>query len=369
VSEARDPAVSSLPKLNKVARTRAWGDTRIEEEPMPRLEPGDALVRVEACGLCGSDAHKWYVEKKAPIVLGHEPAGVVVATGAGCMVKEGDRVFVHHHVPCGKCRACERGIDSSCSLFRTSKLDPGGFATHFRVPRENVERDVLVLPEGISWLAATFIEPLACALRGANKLRITRDDVALVVGLGAQGMLNSFALRAKGVKRILGSDLQAHRRDHARSIGAIDDGIDATGDVREQVLALTKGVGVDHAIVGPTASAVIETAFSTLAPGGTCVVFSPMNPASKITVGGEPLYFGERTLTSSYSCGPRETREALALLARPDCPIPVRSLVSHGLGLDGVGMAIDRTARAEGDWLKAIIWPHATGPVAPDGTL
>jgi L-iditol 2-dehydrogenase len=359
-----------IPEKARVARTYAWGDTRVDLDATPRLEPGDVLVRVEACGLCGSDAHKWYVEKKAPVVLGHEPAGVVIAAGPGAKVSEGDRVFVHHHVPCGTCRACHRGAESSCSLFKTTRLDPGGFAEVVRVPRDNVERDVLVLPDGLSWTAATFIEPFACSLRATRKLRITDGDTALVVGLGAQGMLNSFALKARSVARVLGSDLQAGRRARARELGAIDAEIDASADVKAQVLALTDGRGVDHAIVGPTAPAVIESAFECLAPGGTLVLFSPMSPTSRVTFGGEPLYFGERTVTSSYSCGPRETREALELLAypQPGRPvIPVQSLVSHGLTLEGVGEGIERTAKAEGDWLKAVVYPQAKGPVTPDG--
>lgn len=355
-----------LPETMRVARTHGWGETRVEATAVPRLEPGDALVRVEACGLCGSDAHRWYVEKKAPIVLGHEPAGVVVATGEGCRVREGDRVFVHHHVPCGKCRACARGAESSCALFRSSRLDPGGFSELARVPRENVERDVLVLPDGLSWKAATFIEPFACALRGASKLRVTEDDAALVVGLGAQGILNACALRSRGVSRILGSDLQPARRARALALGAIDAEVDAARDVKAQVLELTGGIGVDHAIVGPTAPAVVEQAFATLAPGGTLVVFSPMSPSSRIAIGGEALYFGERTVTASYSCGPRETREALELLAAGRA-VPVDALVSHGLSLEGVGEGIERTAQAEGDWLKAVVYPQARGPVDPDG--
>lgn len=358
-----------IPATTRIARTYAWGDTRVDEVPTPKLEPGDILVRVEACGLCGSDAHRWYVEKKAPVVLGHEPAGVVIAS-AGAKVREGDRVFVHHHVPCGACRACQRGIDSSCSLFKTSRLDPGGFAEVVRVPRDNVEKDTLVLPDGLGWVEATFVEPLACSLRATRKLRITDGDTALVIGLGAQGMLNSFALKARGIARVLGSDLQANRRARARELGAIDVEIDAANDAKAQIMAATDGRGVDHAIVGPTAAPVIEAAFECLAPGGTLVLFSPMSPTSRMTFGGEAIYFGERTITASYSCGPRETREALEMLAFPAQGrprVPVTALISHGLALDGVGVGIERTAKAEGDWLKAVVFPQAKGPVAPDG--
>ena len=110
----------------------------------PRIGPGELLVQVAACGVCGSDVMDWYTQKKAPAVLGHEPAGVVAAVGAGVtQFKEGDRVFMHHHVPCFVCHYCRRGFYSNCETFRETHLDPGGFAEYVRVPALNVERDVL----------------------------------------------------------------------------------------------------------------------------------------------------------------------------------------------------------------------------------
>src|SRR5580704_1693045 len=218
----------------KLAMTNAWGDTRVEEAPDPRLEPGDILVSVEACGLCGSDASPWYVSKKAPTVLGHEPAGYVVAS-KHATYKEGDRVFVHHHVPCGTCKNCLHGAETSCDLFKTSRLDPGGFAERVRVPRENVERDVLLLPDPMSFERATFIEPTACAVRAMNKLRWTEDDVFLVIGLGAMGLTNARLARLRGARLVLGSDLNPGRRLRALATKSVDAVIDASSQVLEQV--------------------------------------------------------------------------------------------------------------------------------------
>ncbi len=339
----------------KLARTYSFTDTRVEEAPEPALEPGDLLVHVEACGLCGSDASPWYVERKSPTVLGHEPAGYVAKSRSGSF-KEGDRVFVHHHVPCGLCHHCKRGAETSCDLFKRTRLDPGGFAQFVRVPRENVERDVLLLPDPLSFERATFIEPTACTLRAMHKLRWTDEDVVLVVGLGAMGLTNARAGKILGARLVIGSDLQAQRRERALSAGAVDAVVDATGDVAEQVRALTDGRGADHVIVGPSAIPVIDQSYGLVAPGGTLVLFSPMAPDKQWSFSPSRLYFNEISITSSYSCSPRETRESLELIASGE--LEVDDLVSHRIDLSGVNDGIQRTAKPEGDWLKAIVYPH-----------
>jgi L-iditol 2-dehydrogenase len=344
----------------RIAKTYGWGDTRVEESAEPALEAGDLLVRVEACGLCGSDASRWYVEKKAPTVLGHEPGGVVVAAGKGARFQEGDRVFVHHHVPCGKCAHCRHGAETSCDLFKTTRLDPGGFAEHVRVPRDNVERDVLHLPDPMSYERATFIEPTACSLRALTKLRWTDEDVGLVIGLGAMGLTNARALRIRGARLVIGSDLVAERRARALASGAVDAVVDANADVVEQVRALTDGRGADHVIVGPSSTKVIDQAYDLVAPGGTLLLFSPMSPDSRWNLSPSRLYFNEISITSSYSCGPRETREALELIASGE--LEVDDLVSHRIGLEDLNDGIARTAAPTGDWLKAIVYPQGLGP-------
>lgn len=347
----------------RVARTLSFERTVIEEVPVPRLSPGDALVRVEACGLCGSDASRWYVETKVPTVLGHEPAGVVLETGAGCRVEPGQRVFFHHHVHCGECHACRRGAETNCALFKRSRLDPGGFAELVRVPAENVERDTLLLPDDVSFEAATFIEPLACCVRAVDKLPIRPGESVLVIGLGAMGLVNGCLARLAGAGRVLASDLSQARRE--RSLAA-PWRFDAALDPREPDYAarlreLTEGRGPDHVVVGPSTGVALAQALSLVAPGGTVVLFSPFSPAQKVELDLHRLYFGELALTASYSCGAKETRRALALIR--ERKVPVDSLVSHRLPLEGVGEGILRTAAAGDDWLKAVVYPRgvATG--------
>lgn len=342
----------------RVARTLSFERTEVEDAPVPELEPGDALVRVVACGLCGSDASRWYVETKVPTVLGHEPAGVVEDVGRGCGLQPGQRVFFHHHVHCGECPACQRGVETSCALFKRTRLDPGGFAELVRVPRENVVRDTLVLPQEVSFEAATFIEPLGCCVRAVNKLPIRAGDSVLLIGLGAMGLVNGRLARLAGAGRVLGSDLSAVRRERSLQPPW---GLDAALDPREPGFAealrgLTGERGPDHVIVGPGSGAALAQGLAVAAPGATVVLFSPFSPAQQVPLDLSRLYFGELTLTASYSCGARETRRALELIRTGQ--VPVDALVSHRLPLEGVGEGILRTAAAGDDWLKAVIYPH-----------
>lgn len=342
----------------KVARTLSFQETVVADMELPALHPGDAMVRVEACGLCGSDACSWYVDQKAPAVLGHEPAGVVVDTGPGCQVEVGQRVFVHHHVSCGECHHCRRGFETNCALFRSSRLDPGGFAEFVRVPAENVERDTLVLPDDVSFEAATFIEPLACSVRAVDKLRLSAGDSVLMIGLGAMGLMDGAYARSVGAGKLLGSDFTAERRDLALSPAW---GFDHVFDPREPGYAerlreVTDGRGPDHVIVGVGSLPALQQACEVVAPGGSIVLFSPYAPG---TLGEIPLhrfYFGEISLTCSYSCAAKETRLALDLIR--DGTVPVDRLVTHRIPLAEVGPGILNTAKPPPKWLKAIVYPH-----------
>lgn len=236
----------TLPDRMRTARLYRWGDVRVEEVPVPDPGPGEAVVRVEACGVCGSDALIWYVEEKArsgPVVLGHEPAGTVAAVGADVeSVRCGDRVFVHHHAPCMECPECMRGLWSSCATWRATRLEPGGFAEYVRVPAQNLERDTLVLPEALGLEAATFIEPLACCLRAVRRQgRLEQGDAVLIVGLGAMGQLMVQIARAYGAGVVFGSDFVADRRDRALRRGA-DAAFDpSAGEIGAAVRGLTDG--------------------------------------------------------------------------------------------------------------------------------
>ncbi len=356
--------MTGLPTHMRVARLYGWGDVRIEEAPVPRPGAGEIVVRIDACGVCGSDALVWYVERKAPIVLGHEPAGLVAAVGAGVReVREGDRVFVHHHAPCGGCEECRRRLWSNCATWRAAHLDPGGFAEFARVSATTVARDTLVLPDHMDMETATFIEPVACCSRAVRRQGgVQLGDAVLVIGLGAMGQVIAQLARDEGAGTVLGSDFDADRRELALTLGADQVFDPAHGDVVDAVRRATHGRGADVVIVCPGDARAIHDGIAAAAPGARIVCFTPLPPDRPITLDQAKLYFREITLLQSYSCGPDETREALTALAGGT--VQVRPLVTHRAGLDGVADALER-ARGKRDGLKTVVYPG--GPDSPGG--
>jgi L-iditol 2-dehydrogenase len=280
-------------------------DIRVEERPVPELHDGEILVRTMASGVCSGDVMAWYIRRKAPLVLGHEPAGVVAETRDGSF-SVGDRVFVHHHAPCFACRACQRGEYVQCATWRGSKIEPGGIAEYFRVPREN-QRDTLRLPSGVAFPDAALVEPLACVVKSLRRSGLRAGDRCYVIGLGVMGLLHVLAAREIGAE-IFGSDFIAQRRDLAARNGATA----FHPDEARRVL----GDGADVVICGPGTRAALQSAVEAVAPGGAVVMFTPFPPEVAVSADSARFYFGDLRLVASYSCGPDDTRAALDLIQK-----------------------------------------------------
>src|SRR5947209_11113982 len=179
-------------------------DVRIVELPVPEVGPGELLVQLRACGLCASDVMEWYMKPRAPLYPGHEPVGTIAAVGSGVeQFAIGQRVFIHHHVPCMVCHFCQRGSFSQCATFRATRLYPGGLAEYIRVPAPNVRLDVLPLPDALSIEAATLIEPLACCIRGINRACISAGNTVLVLGAGSNGLMLAQLAQRCGANRVI----------------------------------------------------------------------------------------------------------------------------------------------------------------------
>ena len=154
----------------RVARLYSFSDIRIEDIPVPEIGPGDALMRTRASGICSGDVMPWYIEKKAPLVLGHEPAGEIVEVGNSVTsFKPGDRVFTHHHAPCLECRYCRRGDHVQCETWKNTKIIPGGISEYILIPEINLKNDTLKLPDSVSFEDGTLIEPTACVIKGLKR--------------------------------------------------------------------------------------------------------------------------------------------------------------------------------------------------------
>jgi L-iditol 2-dehydrogenase len=321
----------------RVARSLTAREVAIEEAPDPGAPgPGEVVCRTLACGVCKSDVTDWYVERKLPAVLGHELAGEVVAVGDGVEgVAVGDRVAVHHHAPCGECRRCRRGHETLCERFRASGLDPGGFAELVRVPAD-LAPELLAL-DGLDPVVATFVEPLACVLRSQDRAGLRPGDALLVVGAGANGLLQVAAARARSVAAVWVREPRAERRALAEAWGAEHHG-------NEQV---------DVAIVCTPDPAAVADAARALAPGGTLCLYAPPDPAAPLAVDGTELFLRELTVTASYAAGRHDMRAALALLR--DGHVDAAALVSHRVGLEETGHALELVR--SGEALKAVVVP------------
>jgi L-iditol 2-dehydrogenase len=320
----------------KVARSLSPHDVRIEEAADPSPGDGDVVCRVLACGVCGSDVLDSWVAKKVPVVLGHELCGEVLAVGPEVRgVSVGDRVVVHHHAPCGECRRCRRGHETLCERFRSTALDPGGFAERVRVPADLV--DELLVLDGLDAERATFVEPLACVLRAFDRCGLRAGDALLVVGCGTSGLLAVAAARARGVEVVWAREPRPERLEHALALGAERHGNEL----------------VDVAIVCTPKPAAIASGFAAVAPGGALCLYAPPSPGEALGLDGHALYVGEVDVCASYSAGPQDMRAALALIAsRRVDPLP---FVTHRLALDETARALE-LARS-GEAIKALVVP------------
>jgi len=191
-------------------------DIRVEEMPTPQIGRGEILLKSLACGICGSDVMEWYRIHKAPLVLGHEATGEIVEIGEDVTrFKKGDRVFVSHHVPCNTCHYCLNGHHTVCDSLRSTNFDPGGFAEYVRVPAINVDRGVSVLPDNMSLEDGTFIEPLACVVRGQRVARIEPGQTVVIIGSGMSGLLHILLARSLGAGKIIATDISEYRMEMA----------------------------------------------------------------------------------------------------------------------------------------------------------
>jgi L-iditol 2-dehydrogenase len=331
-------------------------DVRVEEMPIPQIGPGELLVRVAASGICGSDVMEWYRLDRAPLVLGHEIAGEVVEVGEGVEpYKAGDRVAVAHHVPCNTCHYCLSGNPTVCDTLRRTNFDPGGFAEYVRLPAINVDRGLFLLPDDLSFEEATFIEPLACVLRGQRRARLQPGQSVLVMGSGISGLLHVQLARALGAGRIVTTDISEYRLEAAKKFGA-DAAIDADEYSPDRLRALNQGFLADVVIVCTGAVPAVAQALASVERGGTLLFFAPTAPGVTTPISINDLFWRtDITLTTSYAGSPADYAAALKLIHAGR--VPVREMITHRLSLAEAGLGFRLVAEAQ-DSLKVIILPQ-----------
>lgn len=342
----------------RAAVYRGNGSLRVEQIPVPEIQPGELLVRVDACGICGTDVKK--IERNllpGPRVFGHETAGTVVRSGAGVRrFREGDRVALHHHVPCGTCFYCREGLYSQCPGYKrngtTAGFEPagGGFAEYVRVCEWIVERGVVPVPDGVSAAEASFVEPLNTCLKAVERSRLQPGEVALVVGQGPVGALLMQLARWRGAQ-VITSDALPDRLDLSRRLGA-----EVVVDAREDVVARVRewtGRGVDVAFLAALGQAPLDQAIEATRPGGRVLVFAATSPGERAEVDLGALCASEKELLTSYSASIDVQDRAARLIF--DREIRVRELITHRFDLADAPRAVELASRPGNGVMKVML--------------
>ena len=323
--------------------------------PTPQIGPGEVLLKSLACGICGSDVMEWYRIHKAPLVLGHEATGEIVEVGEGVKkFKEGDRVFVSHHVPCNTCHYCLHGNHTVCDTLRTTNFDPGGFAEYVRVPEINVDRGVFILPDDLSLEDGTFIEPLACVVRGQRLARVEPGQTVVVIGSGISGLLHILLARASGAGKIIATDISEYRMEMAEKLGA-DSVISAHDDLPSHLLKLNGNRLADRVIATTGAVPALNTAIKSVDRGGTVLFFAPGGPDVELPVPFNDFWKNCITLMPTYGASPVDIEVAIELLGSGR--VPVQEMITHRLGLAETGRGFNLVTDAK-ESVKVIIEPH-----------
>lgn len=347
----------------KIAKLYSFDDIRIEDTPVPDIGPFDALIKTKACGICSGDVMPWYIEKKSPLVPGHEPVGEIVELGSELSktqhsalstqhFKKGDRVFVHHHAPCMECRHCKRGDYVQCETWRKTKIIPGGISEYILVPEINLRNDTLLLPEDISYEDGTLVEPTACVVKSLKRANIKQGDTILVIGLGVMGQIHVLIAREYGAGKVIGADMVPFRLEKALEFGA-DSVIDVSEEnLAERVKSLTDGFMADIVVVGPNRVEAMKQGIEAASRGGTVVFFTPAKPNELLPINPNEIYFRDINLVTSYSCGPDDTKTALQYIEKG--VITAKKLVTHRFAIENTAEAFKLTAAAK-DSLKSVI--------------
>jgi L-iditol 2-dehydrogenase len=356
---------SKIPATMRAVVYRGVNDMRVETVPVPKIGPGELLVKVATCGICGTDLKKIHTgSHSAPRIFGHEMAGTIVEVGQGVTRYEvGERVVVHHHVPCEDCYYCRKQTPTQCELYKkvgvTAGFEPsgGGFAEYIRVMSWIVSgRGVVRIPDGVPFEQAAFVEPLNTVLKGVKLLNLAADDTVLVIGQGPIGLMHAALARRTGA-RVLTSDLYAERHAIAAKFG-LKDPIDAAREnVVERVFQQTDGRGADAVVLAVGGNALIKTGMDAVRPGGRVMLFA-QTQHGEATIDPGAVCMDEKTLMGSYSSSFEILDEVTDLVfGGYRNGFDLTQLISHRFPLEQAVEAIEVASHPKADSMKIMLEP------------
>jgi len=350
-----------VPKSMQAAVYYGREDVRLETVPVPEIGPGELLVRVHTCGICGTDLKKIATgSHSAPRIFGHETSGQVVAAGEGVSnFRIGDRVMAFHHIPCGQCYYCRHGVFAQCPVYKkvgtTAGFEPagGGFAQYIRVMDWIVRKGVVKLPDGVSWEQASFIEPVNTCMKGIETLNIQPGDTVLVIGQGPIGIILAVLAKRRGAT-VVTSDLYPQRLTMSDSY-KLEHNVDAsTGDPAAKVRELTGGRGADAVILAVAGNGLIRAAMDAARPGGKIMLFA-QTQRGEAMIDPAAICVDEKMLLGSYSASVDLQDENVDLVFNGG--IDLARLISHRFSLGQSLEALHLAAHPGPDSMKIVIQP------------
>jgi L-iditol 2-dehydrogenase len=349
-----------IPKTMRAGVYREKGVVRVEEVPVPQVGDGEVLIKVAACGICGTDIKKIfqrYVEP--PQILGHELAGTVVAVGPGVTKwKLGDRVMSFHHIPCGSCFYCKNRLFSQCKQYKTTGLtggftpNGGGFGQFVKAMPWVAERGIVALPDNVTFEEATFIEPINTIVKAVQRARVAVAETVLVIGCGPIGLQLLMVTKSYGA-RIYTSDPMRTRRAKSLTLGADESFDPISGKLVAEIRARTEGRGADAVLVAVAHPAVVVEALAAARPGGRVLLFAANDPVTKIEFPAAAVGIDEKEILGSYSAAVDIQDSAAGLVLEKK--LPVMEIVTHRFPLARIQEALELAVRPTEESLKILI--------------
>jgi L-iditol 2-dehydrogenase len=333
----------------KVGVYFSQNDVRVEERPVPQIGPREALAKVKACGICGSDIMSWYRDpatRNGGINTGHEIAGQLIDVGSGLKGwSPGDRVIITHHFPCLACIPCLDGNETACEAMHTKHIEPGGFSQFVRILETGVAQGLYRLPDTMSYEEGSFVEPLGCVVRSMRKAAPIAGRSALVMGSGLAGLLHIKMARVLGASSIAAVDTNEHRLGAAERAGATH-----LFDANDHLPA------ADRVFVCTGSAAASVKALECVSRGGHIMFFAAAGPDKELSIPVTRFWFSQPTIQFSYGAAPRDMEEATEWIASGK--IRVDDLVTHRFGIEQTPQAFDLASNPRDDSLKIIIHPN-----------
>lgn len=330
-------------------------DLRTEDLPIPEISDNEVLIKMLACGLCGTDIQKIRGDTvNKPTVLGHEVVGEIVKKGKNVSKFEiGDRVITAIHVPCFTCHYCNKGHYTICEQFRTNNIEPGGFAEFIRIPELHLNHLTHKVSNNVTDEEATLIEPIACCLHGLKQADIRPNDSVLIMGAGTIGILHAQLAKIKGANKVIVSDMSKFKLQKALNVGC-DYAINIKEkNIIDEVNKITDGQGVDVIVIAAGVSSLVADAVNMVRRAGKIIVFSGFDKNKLVTIDASRFFKDEISIIGTYSVTPYEFPEALDLLEKRK--LNTKEMITHVYPLNKLSEAIDISTNPEQPVLKVII--------------